>query len=335
MNNKTKIYFLENSYNYNALDLDTEKIAGSEKTLINITNELAKDNKFIIKVFNNTTKPQNINNVYWQNLNQINLSDKPDYVIAMSDSNLLKKLNCNKNYLWSHSIQSFEKFLRKKQLIPFIKYKPLMILEGDYHFKNRSFLTSFFGKKILKIATDYDFIKTDINIDFIPPPNAIFSTKSDRNLNFLIDAWFEIRKKNPDSNLYINPPHQLTKTQIENGIILRNKDKKDFLIKELINSKLFISPGHKTEVFCLAAEEAKELCVPIVTMGIGCLYERVEHKKTGFIAKTQKEFVNYSSLILNDNKVYKTLRQNLYNIRNSRNYSHVKKDLINILTNND
>ena len=47
MNNKTKIYFLENSYNYNALDLDTEKIAGSEKTLINITNELAKDNKFI------------------------------------------------------------------------------------------------------------------------------------------------------------------------------------------------------------------------------------------------------------------------------------------------
>ena len=194
-----------------------------------------------------------------------------------------------------------------------------MILEGDYHFKNRSFLTSFFGKKILKIATDYDFIKTDINIDFIPPPNAIFTTKSDRNLNFLIDSWFEIRKKNPDSNLYINPPHQLTKTQIENGIILRNKDKKDLLIKELINSKLFISPGHKTEVFCLAAEEAKELCVPIVTMGIGCLYERVEHEKTGFIAKTQKEFVNYSSLILNDNKVYKSLRQNLYNIRNSRN----------------
>ena len=55
MNNKTKIYFLENSYNYNALDLDTVKIAGSEKTLINITNELAKDNKFIIKGFNNTT----------------------------------------------------------------------------------------------------------------------------------------------------------------------------------------------------------------------------------------------------------------------------------------
>ena len=85
----------------------------------------------------------------------------------------------------------------------------------------------------------------------------------------------------------------------------------------------------------IAAEEAKELCLPIVTMGYGSLSERVVHEKTGFIAKTQKEFVNYSSLILNDNIVYKTLRQNLYNRRNSRNYSHVKKDLINILTNND
>ena len=59
------------------------------------------------------------------------------------------------------------------------------------------------------------------------------------------------------------------------------------LILDLINSRLFLTPGHKTEVFCLAAEEARELCIPIVTMGYGCLYERVEHGVTGFIAKNQ------------------------------------------------
>ena len=52
-----------------------------------------------------------------------------------------------------------------------------------------------------------------------------------------------------------------------NGIIIRNKSDKKFLIEELKKSKLFITPGHKTEVFCLAAEEARELCIPIVTMG--------------------------------------------------------------------
>ena len=36
MNNKIKIYFLENSYNYNGENLNSEKIGGSEKTLINI-----------------------------------------------------------------------------------------------------------------------------------------------------------------------------------------------------------------------------------------------------------------------------------------------------------
>ena len=330
-----KITLLENSkIRYSGADRNNFILRGAELAMINYAEELSKL-RHKITLINNCKREITYKGVNYRNINNINEKIITDFAIANSDANLFKYVISKRNYILSHSIQSFEKFLRKKQLIPFIKYKPLMILEGDYHFKNRSFLTSFFGKKILKIATDYDFIKTDINIDFIPPPNAIFTTKSDRNLNFLIDAWFEIRKKNPDSNLYINPPHQLTKTQIENGIILRNKDKKDFLIKELINSKLFISPGHKTEVFCLAAEEAKELCVPIVTMGIGCLYERVEHEKTGFIAKTQKEFVNYSSLILNDNIVYKTLRQNLYNRRNSRNYSHVKKDLINILTNND
>ena len=58
-----KIYFIENSFNYNADNLNDKFIAGSEKVLINITNELAKDNNLIIKVFNNTSKP-NFNNFH-------------------------------------------------------------------------------------------------------------------------------------------------------------------------------------------------------------------------------------------------------------------------------
>ena len=69
-----------------------------------------------------------------------------------------------------------------------------MILEGEYHYKSRSFLTSFL-EKILKIAPDYDFINTYIDVNYIPSSNAIFTTKSDRNLDFLLSSWKEIRKK--------------------------------------------------------------------------------------------------------------------------------------------
>ena len=48
------IYFLENSIPFNATDINSPKIAGTEKTLINITNELAKNTNLSIKVFNKT-----------------------------------------------------------------------------------------------------------------------------------------------------------------------------------------------------------------------------------------------------------------------------------------
>ena len=52
------------------------------------------------------------------------------------------------------------------------------------------------------------------------------------------------------------------------------------------------------------AEEAKEMCVPIVTYGIGCLYERVVDKITGFIAKNENEFAKYSLDLINHESIY-------------------------------
>ena len=116
------------------------------------------------------------------------------------------------------------------------------------------------------------------------------------------------------------------------GIKLRAKVDKNKLINELKNSRLMINPGHKGEVFCLAAIEAKELCLPIVTMGYGSLKERVEHGITGYIANNQNEFINYSIDILNNDETYKKLRENLFKKRGLRTYNDVAVDLINIIT---
>jgi len=331
---KIKIYFIESSTNFNNNDLSSFKIGGSEKTLINITNSLAKNNNFEIKVFNKTHNENFSNNVHWLNINKINQFKEIDHLIAMSDANLLSNTNANKRYLWSHSVQSFEKFLRKKQLIAFLKNKPLMILEGDYHFKNRSFLTSFFGKKILKLAPDYDFINTQIKLNEIPSPKAIFTTRSDRNLLFLLDCWKIIHKKSPNSELHINPPYDLNNIEIKLNIKIRVKSDKVLLIDELKDSRVMLNPGHKGEVFCLAAAEAKELCVPIVTMGYGCLYERVEHNITGYIAKTKQEFVDYATKILKDDDTYLRLKENLIKKKGKRTYKHVSDELIKIINEN-
>ena len=169
-----KIFFLEKSIPFNSLDLNSNKIGGAEKILINITNELAKYKNMQIKVFNNVEKKYLINDVEWNNINNYNHRIEPDILIAFSDVNLFKNYKSKKKFLWSHSVQNFEKFIRKKQLISYLKHKPILILEGEYHFKTRSFLTSFYGKKILKLAPDYEFINESVDINFLPKKKMYF-----------------------------------------------------------------------------------------------------------------------------------------------------------------
>ena len=329
---KKKIYFIEKSIDFNSNDLNSNKIAGSEKTLINITNELSLYKNLEIKVFNQTSKEIKFDNICWLSLNNINNYEAPDYLISMSDANLLSYINCSKKFLWSHSVQSIEKFIRKNQLLPFIKNKPVMLLESQYHYDTRNYFTSFFGKKIIKLAADYEFINENIDKNFIAKKKAIFTTRSDRNLNFLLSLWEKIVQRSSNSELYINPPYNLSEKESQMNVKLRVKSDKNKLIDELKNSRVMLNPGHKGEVFCLAAVEAKELCLPIVTMGYGALKERVEHGVTGYIANNQNEFIDYSLDILNNDETYKKFRNNLFNKRGMRTYKNVAEDLINIIT---
>ena len=68
----------------------------------------------------------------------------------------------------------------------------------------------------------------------------------------------------------------------------------------------------------MAAEEAKELCVPIITLGKGCLSERVEDGKTGFIAKDEKEICKYTLELFANDSFVEEMRNNLINIRGKK-----------------
>ena len=101
------------------------------------------------------------------------------------------------------------------------------------------------------------------------------------------------------------------------------------MIADLLKSRIFLVPGHKAELFCLAAEEAKELCLPIVTLGIGSLSERVIHGKTGFIAKNTNEFAEFTLELFNNDNLWQKLRNNLIDLRGKNNWLNSAKDLLN------
>ena len=87
-------------------------------------------------------------------------------------------------------------------------------------------------------------------------------------------------------------------------------------------------PGHKGEVYCLAAEEARELCIPIVTMGIGSLKERVEHNVTGLIARDKNEFADYAIKLFENDELWNKIRTNLLKKRGISNWQSSAKKFL-------
>ena len=150
---------------------------------------------------------------------------------------------------------------------------------------------------------------------------AIFTSYSDRNLDLLVNIWknkiYPINKKR---KLLITP----IKENYQNyNIFNRIFGDKKILLNDILNSRICLIPGHKAELFCIAAEEARELCVPIITLGIGSLSERILHNKTGFVAKNSNEFADYTTSLFNDDKLWFDIRKNLFNLRGSKIWKNI------------
>ena len=317
-----KICFLDNTkFKYSYLDKHSPLLRGAETILINLTENL-KMLGHEVTVFNNCSDDIDNNSSNWFNINNVNKQMNFDIAVANADMRLLDTITAKKKFIISYSLQSIEKFLRKGQLISYFKNKPTILLIGKYHMKNRSKLLSLFGSKIIDIAIDDLFLNTKLtnNID---SNLAIFTSRPDRNLDILIKIWSENILPNFKNGKLLTTPTE-TISQSSN-IIFRKMDSQENLIKDLLRSKVFLAPGHKAELFCLAAEEARELCLPIVTLGIGSLSERVTHEKTGFIAKNNKDFADYTIELFKNNELWNSIRANLINLRGSSNWKSSTK----------
>ena len=319
------ICFLDNSsvpYNHN--DLSSNKIRGAEKAIINLSLEL-NNLGHKVTVLNNVNKNISFKNLRWININNYSDSIIYDVAITNNDINNFRKVKSYKKIAISHSIQTFEKFLRKKQLISFLKYKPKVFLLSKYHKNKRPFFLRMFGSDIISWSVDDIFLKTDLHET--DHNKAIFTSYTDRNLDMLTNIWKnKIYPKNNIIKLYVTPNNKdLKKFNIFN----RNFGNQSVLINDLSTSKVLLIPGHKAELFCIAAAEARELCIPIITMGIGSLKERVEHNKTGFISKNEQEFANYTLEIFSNISLWTDIRNNLINMRNLSNWKKVTKDFVN------
>ena len=320
-----KIIIIDNSnLSYTGIDIDGSFLRGTETSLILLAEQFVKYG-MEVDFCNNIIESQKVNGVNYFNKSYIKKDNIYDLAIAISDANEFYRVNSIKRAVFSNSNQPIEKFIRKKQLLPFIKFKPKLITLCDYQFKKRSFFTSFYGKKTIPITIDPKFLKINIDNTYLPPKRVVYNIRSNRNLDQLIKIWCEkIFPINNDFQLYITP--DLIKYENyhkRNNIFLRKIGSRSEMIDELKNYRALTYLGHKSDIFTLTAEEAIKLCLPVVTMGIGSLKERVSHNETGFIAKNEQEFADYTIKLLSDDNLYLNLRSVMKEKRKDNNWESI------------
>ena len=327
-----KICFLDKTiFEYDFSNKYSPLLRGAETILINLSKSISLLGHEVF-VFNNCRKNIKNNNYHWNSINQLlNKNNYFDVAITNADANLLNLVNAKKKIVLSYSLQPIEKFLRKKQLFSYIKHRPKIFLLGEYHKKKRSIFLSLFGSEIYTPGIDDIFLESKIK--FPKHSNqAIFASRSDRNLNILLEIWNNyILTKSTNYKLLITPNNEDANFLKKKNIYFRKMDLKGNLIKDLLSSKMMLVPGHKAELFCLAAEEARELCLPIITLGIGSLKERVEHGKTGFIAKNYSEFAQYTLDLFKQDDLYNNLVKNLLELRGSKSWLNAAKNFLKII----
>jgi len=331
-----KIIIIDNSkLSYDGNDLDGIKIRGTETSLILLAEQFVRMN-LNVDFCNSITNLSEVNGVRYFNKNNIDKNLLYDLAIVISDANEFKRVSSKKKAVFSVSNQPIEKFIRKKQFIPFLKYKPVLITLCNYQYKKRSFFTSFYGKKTIPITVDPKFLKIKINEDFLPSKKVVYNIRSNRNLDLLIKIWCKkIFPVDDNFRLYITPDLiQFDENLYNNGIRLRKIGTRSEMIDELQNYRALTYLGHKSDIFTLTAEEAIKLCLPVVTFGIGSLKERVSHNETGFIANNEDEFAKYTIKLLSDDTFYLNLKKNMFKKRKENNWDFIANEWVNYFLNN-
>ena len=330
-----KIIIIDNSsLSYTGEDIEGTVVRGTETSLILLAEQFVKIG-IEVDYCNSISNPKKINGVNYFHKNKIDKSYTYDLAIVISDANEFYRVSSIKKAVFSNSNQPIEKFIRKKQLLPFLKFKPILITLCEYQYKKRSFFTSFYGKKTIPITVDPIFLNIDIDINHLPERKVVYNIRSNRNLDRLIKIWCEkIFPINNEFKLFITPNIIDYKDyHFNNNIFLRNIGSRSQMINELNNYRALTYLGHKSDIFTLTAEEAIKLCLPVVTFGIGSLKERVTHNETGFIASNDQEFADFTIKLLNDDNFYLDFKKKMHKKRHENNWEFIANEWVKFFLN--
>ena len=296
-------------------------LGGTEQAVLNLTTALAALGD-TVTVHGATTTPRTLDAVLWTPAPP----PPADTHVAINDARLLPA-NASNPTLWFHNEVEFFKELRRGRIPALFRHRPNAVFIGTEQARNTSPLFPFRSRNVIPYGLSDQILSAPI-ITAPPPPHALFTSQAYRGLRDIIGMWqTHIAAKIPDATFTAHiaardiPTYQALATHP--SITIAPRIANDAIRARLLQTRILLAPGHVSETFCLAAAEALALGVPVATLGIGSLKERVRNNIDGYICRDVTDLAARTAEILTDDAIWSRLQAEAVRTRIGRGWKDV------------
>lgn len=294
----------------------SEGLGGIETACIELATALAARGH-AVTLLTRTDEPHSRGGV--TNLPLAAISDtKGEVLISCNDARLLGHTRHGCNVLWMHNPVALEKSVRKGQLGPIVRQRPHAVFGSIYADRDCSSLYPFASRHVMPLGISAPFLAS--RLDQARALRFVWVSQPRRGLKPTLQAWLRVAPHLPDASFHIFGAGAertgVTDAEMrEANIVLHPRATKAELADFYETACAMIYPGAADETFCLAAAEAQCAGLPVVTLGIGALAERVQHGVNGLICRDFYELSETIAALCKDPGLLAQLRDGAQALR--------------------
>ncbi len=296
---------------YDGRDFEKGSVGGTEAVTMRLAEALA-ERGHRAAIYNNRLDSVEVRGVEYHPLSKTSLLSPG--VIAVSNNSLrsLVQLPTPRRVVWGHLDLRLARLRKRGELFTAFSMRPHLVVPSRYSARRAQAIIPFRSRTLIEHAVEQAFLRFEPLAE-PPAPVAVFASQPRRNLDIVLQTWREqIHPRLPTAKLHLYVSRdELHLAAIQGcagaGIEIKGRVAKDELAEAFRSARVMIYPGHKEETFCNAAAEAIATGLPVVTVGIGALSERVRDGIDGFVAPEPRRMGEFALRILQEDALWQKL----------------------------
>lgn len=231
--------------------------------------------------------------------------DDVDAVISSNDAGWFGKAAPSiRKVVWMHNPLPLEKALRRRQVLPILRHRPMAVFVGEVLMQRTSRLYPFRQRHQIGLGVDPLFLGKEA--DGPRANHFVFASQRQRGLAQVLRAWSAHGALLPPgaelhvfgtlaSDMAMSDERAAQERVRFHGRVLKTE-----LSAFYRTARAMLIPGAEDETFCLAAAEAQCMGLPVITLGIGSLRERVQDGQNGVMCRDHAAMIVAAARICRD-----------------------------------